>query len=240
MNFKMMLLCICLFGLNGNAQKIDVTKVPVISVTGTAEINVIPDSAVFTMYVEKINKDILAAKTENDESVSKIMAIAKKHKIADKDSKTDFISVSKRYEFVGTGSNRRRVFLGYAVSKTVIVKLKDLKIFEQFFSDMLGTGVTAVRSVYFQTSEFQKHKRDMRLKAIRAAKVKASEMTMAIGQRIGKAIMITEDAGRRFPTANITANYVGTAPSVAGSNAKVFSPGTITIRSQVEVKFSLD
>ncbi len=232
------IVCCAVFTVSLAAQGISETRM--ISVTGTAELNVVPDSAVFSMSVEKINKNVLTAKIENDESVGKILAVAKKHKIEDKDVKTDFISVSKRYEFVGVGANRQRVFLGYAVSKRVIIKLKNLQNFESFFSDLLTTGVTEVRSVYFQSSEFQKHKKETRINAIRAAKEKASAMAGAIGQSIGKAIMIDENGGR-FSNANITANYVGarsTQPTVG--TGETFSPGTITIRSQVNVKFLLE
>ena len=236
-NSLLLLVCFGIFTLSSFAQT--AAQTPTITVTGTAELKVVPDSVVFSMSVEKINKNILAAKIENDESVAKILAVAKKHAIDDKDVKTDFISVSKRYEFVGTGASRQRVFLGYAVSKTVIIKLKDLQKFEAFFSDLLTTGVTEVRSVYFQSSEFQKHKRDTRGLAMRVARRKASEMASAIGQSIGKAVMIDENGGR-FTNANITANYIGALSTVPrGGAAATFSPGTITIRSQVNVKFLL-
>ena len=234
----LMMACCAFFAVSTFAQSL--AQPATISVTGTAELNVVPDSAVFSMFVEKINKNILAAKIENDESVGKILAVAKNNEIADKDVKTDFISVSKRYEFVGVGAARQKLFLGYAVSKTVIVKLKDLQKFESFFSDVLTTGVTEVRSVYFQSSEFQKHKKETRIKAIRAAKEKATEMAKAIGQSIGKAISIDEDSGR-FTNANITANYVGAlSPGPTSGTGETFSPGTITIRSQVNVKFLLE
>ncbi len=216
-----------------------------INVTGTAEINVVPDSALFTMGVEKVRKEMIDAKRENDAAVSEILALAKKNGVADKDVKTDYISVSKRYEFIGVGRDRKRVFVGYAVSKTVIVKLKDLTKFEDFFSAVLTTGVTSVRGVYFQTSEFQKYKREMRIKAMRVAKQKATEMTAAIGQSLGKAIQINENQGGRFATPNITANYLGgeggrTGVSAGSSQSGTFSPGTIKISSQVSVKFLIE
>ena len=233
------MLCLSLFVFSINAQKI--SEMPTISVIGTAEINVIPDSAVFTLVVEKIRREMAAAKKESDTSVSQILTIAKKHGIKDKDVKTDFISVSKRYEWIGTGANRRRIFKGYAVSKTIIIKLKDLSKFEAFFSDVLTTGVSAVRGVNFQTSEFQKHKKEMRIKAMQIAKSKASEMAGAIDQTIGKAIKIAENGGSRFTNRNITANYLGTAANTTiGLRSGIFSPGTIIIRSQVEVRFLLN
>jgi len=229
------LICLSFFVLSASAQKI--SELPTVRVTGTAEIKVVPDSVVFTLGVEKIRKEMVDAKRENDQAVSQILALTKKHGILEKDVRTDFISVSKRYDFIGTGPDRQRVFKGYAVSKTVIVKLKDLKKFEIFFSEVLTTGVTAVRRVYFQTSKFETYKKVARMKAIRAAKTKANELAVAIGQKLGRALMINESGGSRFPTPNLSLNYIGSVPS-PGSGT--FSPGTITIRSQVEVRFLLN
>ncbi|MCB1025631.1 MAG: SIMPL domain-containing protein [Acidobacteria bacterium] len=222
-----------------HAQNID--QQPTVSVTGTAEINVVPDCAVFSMSVEKINKDIQIAKTENDKSISQILALAKKYSIDEKNVKTDFINVSKSYEWIGTGADRKRVFLGYEVSKSVTIRLEDLKSFEAFFSDLLNTGLTEIRRVHFESSEFIKHKKDARIQAIQAAKAKADELAKALGQSIGKAVVINENSDARYPTPNITANYIaGIAGDTAAQTAGTFSPGTITIRSQIDVKFILE
>ena len=228
--------CILFSVFTTSAQKI--TEIPTVSVSGTAEIKVVPDSVVFRLSVEKINMKVIVAKKENDESVSQILGVAKKFGIQNKDVKTDFISVSKRYEWIGTGANRRKNFKGYAVSKTVIIKLKDLTKFEAFFSDILTTGVSEVRGVHFQTSEFQKHRKEMRIKAMKVAKEKAREMAQAIDQTIGRALKISENNSRRFANANITANYLGVVGN-SRTTTGTFSPGTITIKSQVTVQFLL-
>ncbi|MEZ5344894.1 MAG: SIMPL domain-containing protein [Pyrinomonadaceae bacterium] len=230
---------IIVFAASINAQNID--QQPTVSVTGTAEINVVPDCAVFSISVKKINKVLLSAKTENDRIVSQVLALAKKYSIDEKDVKTDFINVSESYEWIGTGPDRKRIFVGYEVSKSVTIKLNDLTRFESFFSDLLMTGLTEVKGVRFESSEFIKHKRDARIQAIRAAKLKAEELAGALGQSIGKALVINEDSGTRYPVPNITANYIGAIGGEgSGSAAQTFSPGTITIRSQVDVKFVLN
>ncbi len=238
-HIKAIFLSLILFTAVANGQNID--QQPTVNVTGTAEINVVPDCAVFSMSVEKVNKDIQVAKTENDKSISQILALAKKYSIDEKDVKTDFINVTKSYEWIGTGADRKRVFLGYEVSKSVTIKLEDLKSFESFFSDLLKTGLTEIRRVHFESSEFIKHKKDARIQAIQAAKAKADELAKALGQSIGKALVINENSDARYPTPNITANYIGRIGGDSGtSTADTFSPGTITIRSQIDVKFILE
>lgn len=238
-HFRYIIFTIIALSAVASAQNID--QNPTVSVTGTAEINVVPDCAVFSMSVEKINKDIQAAKAENDKSVAQILALSKTYSIEDKNVKTDFIRVAKSYEWIGTGADRKRVFIGYSVSKSVTIKLDDLKKFEAFFSDLLKTGLTEVRGVHFESSDFLKHKKDARIQAIQAAKAKAEELAEALGQSIGKALVINENSDARYPTSNITSNYIGNiVGDTSSQTADTFSPGTISIRSQIDVKFILE
>ena len=49
-------------------QNFDVTKMPTVSVTGTAEIQVVPDEATFSLRVSKTDKNLQTAKAQNDEN----------------------------------------------------------------------------------------------------------------------------------------------------------------------------
>src|SRR3712207_8351274 len=44
-------------------------------------------------------------------------------------------------------------FVGYSVTKSVVVRLADLSRFEQLFSEMLRAGVSKVNNVEFHTSD---------------------------------------------------------------------------------------
>ena len=136
---------------------------PLITVTGQAEVQVAPDEVVFTLEVEKMDKDLNVAKEQNDESVRKILALARNFKVAAPDVKTDYISVEMKYntDFVGEEDNERRKvkreFVGYEVSKTVIIRFTDIARFEDFFSEVLKSGVSRVNSVEFRTSQIRKY-----------------------------------------------------------------------------------
>ena len=68
-----MLLCAA---CSSSAQEID--KLPVITVSGTAEVQIAPDEAIFSIDVTKTNKDLQAAKRLNDESVGKILELTRR------------------------------------------------------------------------------------------------------------------------------------------------------------------
>lgn len=220
---------------------------PLITVAGQAEVQVAPDEVVFSLEVEKLDKDLLTAKKLNDESVRQVLALARRFNIESRDVQTTYISVEPKYttdfesdEEAG-GVNRPRVkreFVGYEVSKTVVILLRDIPRFEEFFSEVLKAGVSRVNNVEFRTSEIRKHKDEARALAIRAAREKAVALTREIGQTIGKAYTIQEG----FYQDRSLANNYSTAVSGSFSDEEntTIAPGMIKVRAQVTVRFRLD
>ncbi|HKX84383.1 MAG TPA: SIMPL domain-containing protein, partial [Pyrinomonadaceae bacterium] len=189
------LVILLLCAVISHAQYADVSKMPTIQVTGTAEINVVPDEVSFSLKVSKADKSLVTAKRLNDENVGKILALAKRFQLTPADVKTDFISVSEKFDrkkIAGTDDEYDNIFAGYAVSKTVEVKLKDLSKFEDFFSEVVKIGVTQISNVNFQSSQLRKYKDQARAMAMLAAREKAEAMTKQIGQTIGKAVSVEE------------------------------------------------
>jgi len=232
-----------------SAQEID--KLPVITVSGTAEVQIAPDEAVFSIDVTKINKDLEAAKRLNDESVGKILELTRRFSISPQNVQTTQITVDMKYESIRDAKTRvfnddgeeigKRVFIGYEVSKSVTVRLTELSRFEEFFAEVLQTGVSAVNSVRFETSKLRENKDKAREMAMKAAKEKATAMAAAVGQTIGRAIKITEGnvGGPMFGNYAANANASGPA-GVFTESLVTFAPGAIKIEAQVTVSFLLN
>jgi len=232
-----------------SAQEID--KLPVITVSGTAEVQVAPDEAVFSIDVTKTNKDLQAAKRLNDESVGKILELTRRFSILPQNVQTTQIAVDMKYESIRDAKTRiysdegdeigKRVFKGYEVSKSVTVRLTDLSRFEEFFAEVLQTGVSAVNSVKFETSKLRENKDKAREMAMKAAKEKATAMAAAVGQTVGRAIKITEGnvGGQMLANYSANANTIATG-GVFTESLVTFAPGAIKIEAQVTVSFLLN
>lgn len=223
-------------------------KQAVITVTGAAEIRVQPDEVVLFLDVSKQHKDLQIAKKANDESIAKILDVTRRYGILPQNVQTNYIAVDMKYESVGTArgsysaddfETEKRVFRGYVVSKTVMVRLTDITKFEEFFSEVLKTGLSEVRNVQFETSKLREHRDKAREQAMKAAKEKATALAAAIGQSIGKAIQITENGGSSHfsPMQNVM-NFSGGAGSFSEGSA-TFAPGSIKVDAQVSVVFEL-
>ena len=72
------LLVILALGLSPSALLAQDQTRPLITVTGQAEIMVVPDEAVFRLQVISQEKDLLAAQKKNDETVKAVLALGRR------------------------------------------------------------------------------------------------------------------------------------------------------------------
>lgn len=172
--------------------------VPTIVVNGKAEIAVEPDYALISVDFTKTDKSLQIAQKANDEGVAAMLQLARRFSIPDTDVSTNAISVAMKYTSV-RDPNRRifdedgdeigtRIFDGYEVSRSVSIKLSDLMKFQALFEEILKINPTEIDKVTFQTTRLRELKDRARELAMVAARDKATAMTKAIGQTIGKAL----------------------------------------------------
>ena len=217
----------------------------VITVAGEAEVRVVPDEVVLTLGVETSNKNLDAARRENDRIVNAVFALTKKYAIPAERVQTDYIAIEPRYEDRYT----ERAFIGYFVSKTIVITLRDVSQFERFYAEALGTGVTHVHGVQFRTTALRANRDKARELALQAAQEKAAAMAATLGQRIGQPVLIEETRnewasgygawwGGRWGggmTQNVIQNIGEGWLPADGSLA----PGQISVKATVTVQFEM-
>lgn len=222
-------------------------ELPLITVTGQAEVKVKPDEVVFTLSVVKLDKDLLVAKEQNDQSVRRIMELTRRYNIAPQDVQTDYIGVSPKYREVkkrglvsGEATETESVFVGYEVSKTVVIRLKDISRFESLLSDILKAGIDRLRDLDFRTSDIRRYKDQARALAIKAAREKAVALTKEIGQTIGRAYTISEEGYRYGDSNRMAANTTSLiGGDYSDDESSTIAPGMITVTAKVTVSFRL-
>ena len=217
-----------------------------ITVTGEAVVNVVPDEVVLTLGVESSDKQLRRAKSLNDERVKQVLAAAEKLGIPAKDIHTDHISIEPRYR----DSYEQRDFIGYFVRQTIVITLKDVSQFENLLTDVLDAGANYVHGIQFRTTELRKHKDEARALAIKAAREKAVALAQELDQKVGKPYSIREDqegwgsgynswwggAGGLGMTQNVVQNAGNAGMEMDGALA----PGQIGVTARVTVSFELE
>ena len=71
---------------------------PTISVTGNAEVRVVPDEAVLTFSIDSRNADLNAAVKDNDDRIKAVTAFLEESKIAAEDIRTEVITIRPIFE----------------------------------------------------------------------------------------------------------------------------------------------
>jgi uncharacterized protein YggE len=197
-----------------------------ISVTGTAELNVAPDQVIVTIDVQGRDRDLDAAKAQHDRRVKKIIAEARNAGVESKYIQTSSIQMNPAYS-----EEKVPRFLAYEITQTIRVTLKDLSKYESLLTKLIENGVNRIDGVEFQVDDSRKYKDETRLKAIRAAKEKATAMAAELGQTISKPWEINEEAesgSYMYANTRVMAGAGGGAP-----NEPTVAPGQVTIRSSV-------
>jgi len=208
-----------------------------ISVTGTAEVNVAPDEAILSLGVESRDKDLSVAKAQHDSRVKKLLAVARNAGVEEKNIQTSTLQMRPEYS-----EEKVPKFLAYEVSQTIQVTLKDLSKYENLITKLLESGVNRVDSVEFLVAEPRKYRDEARVKAIRAAREKATAMAAELGQTIGKPWDISEDTFNGvFAQTNsfVQANNYSYDRGPATEESTV-APGEVSLRASVRVSFQLE
>ena len=218
----------------------------VITVTGEAEVRVVPDEVILTLGVETSHADMETAKAQNDIVVRRLLSMANEEGIESKHVQTDYIGIEPRYR----DSYERNDFLGYFVRKNVVITLKDITKFETVLSRSLELGANYIHSVEFRTTELRKHRDEARSLAIKAAQEKAAALAGELGQSLGKPITITENQsnwwsgyaswwGYRWGNSasqNVVQNAAGSGVTLSDGT---LAPGQIAVNASVTVEFEL-
>lgn len=204
-----------------------------ITITGKAEIMVVPDEAVVNLGVETFNSELNEAKSKNDRIVSAVLTAAKNLGVSADNLKTDYIRIQPRYR----ETNEERVLLGYIVRQSIVVMVKDLDTLEQIISSALEEGANQIHGVEFRASDLRKHKDDARAQALDASKEKAEAMAARLGEKIGRPITITEEPVRSvFPSPS---NAMLSSGASARDPVGTMVAGRLAISAKVSVKYEL-
>jgi len=163
-----------------------------VSVVGEGEMTISPDQVLFTLEVITLDKDLVAAKKANDASVAKTLAVARAQQIPDQDVQTVNFTITPKYSNPREGRGER-VFIGYEITKRILITLKDLNKIDSFLGNVLGSGVNRVVDISFENSQIRKYTEQVRAMAVKNAQEKARAYAQQLGQNIGKAFSITEE-----------------------------------------------
>ena len=126
--------------------------------------------------------------------------------------------------------------------KDLVFTLRDVTRAEGLLSELLDFGVWRINSISFSTSQMRKYRDQARALAMKAAQEKAAALAGAVGQKIGRAITIEEEAPARagYALPNASSNAVAFDRGDSADSEGTLALGLIKVSARVTVKFELD
>jgi len=228
---KLVVIIAILFAVVVQAQD-QKAQVPQISVTGEGKIKVIPDQVIVTVGFQNSGKDAKEVKTLNDEVVDKVIKFLKKSGIPATDYKTNNVSLNKSYDYEKKKYN-------FQANQTLSITLKDLTKYDDIMIGLNDAGVNSIQGVEFKSSKMEEYERDARKKAMVNAKQKAADYVSVLGQKVGKALLITDNSQPYFPQPMYKGNMMAMA-SDESVQRETLAVGEIEIITNVSVTFALE
>lgn len=207
------------------------TATPTVDVTGEGIVRVVPDEVTIMLRIENTGKIAQELKTQNDQIVNDVLKFLKSMGIADKDVKTEYITLSKNYEYDSKTYS-------YAANQSISVKLRDLKKYEALMNGLLDTGINRIDGITFSSSNKTALESEARKKAVENAKMKATEYATALNQTIGKAMRISEFSQNDGPQPYYKTALMSRDSAESGSQS--IALGEMEIRTTVNVSFLLN
>lgn len=206
------------------------TMEPLVNVTGEGIIKVIPDGVAIKVRVETQGKEAQQVKAENDQSIDKVIKFLRSQGIDSKYVQTEYINLNKNYDYNSKTYN-------YNANQILTIQLKDLKMYEGVMTGLLNSGINRIDNVQFTSSKMESLRASARIKAIQNAKEKATAYAGALGQSIGKAVQISEQASNSPQPALLQARMMSIESD--NSSGETIAPGELVITSKIAVSFEL-
>ena len=203
---------------------------PTIDVKGEGVVTIVPDQVLISARVEHTGANAKEVKQLNDATVNEVFQFLKNYGIDSKDVKTEYVNLSKNYDYNSKKYN-------YAANQSISIKLKDLSKYESLMNGLLETAINRIDGISFSSSKINALQSEARIKAIQNAKQKAEEYASVLNQTVGKALLITEFQNNSAPTPLLKR---GMMAMDAASESQTMSPGEMEIRVEVNVSFELN
>src|SRR3989338_9157990 len=218
-------------------------------VTGEGKVVAVPDVAEYTFSViTQGGKDLSKLQQDNTKKVNRAIGFVKSSGVEAKDIKTQGYGVDPRYQTsscrqmpIDINSATEKVcpppeIVGYTISQTVSVKVRDFTKIGEILSGVVQSGVNSVSELSFTIDDRTEIENQARQEAIANAISKAESIAQAGNFNLGKILSINENS---FPVFNQYKTLgIGGSEDFA-SSAPVIEPGSQEVSIRVTISYEI-
>jgi hypothetical protein len=226
---KLLILAVLLtFTYGAFAQTTDLRRK--IEVTGIAEQEVTPDIINISISLQeymngknRVTIDVLEAQLEKG---------VKDAGIAKEDFTMNNVSA-------WNNTYQKKKAPDFLASKQYLIKLHDLNKFNQILAKVDPKGIQSTNIDSYDYSKINDLKNDLKLKALLAARDKASFLVNGLGDKLGQAINITESDNSSFPQPRAVMMFAKASADSAGPAESDIDFKKIKLSFQIQAVFEI-
>jgi uncharacterized protein YggE len=223
---------------------VDANQNNTITVDGDAEVFSVPNIATISFSVRAENLDLVKAQEEAETKVSTAVEAIKALGVEEKDIQTTYYNANPRYEWdnkcgqYGCETGDRKL-VGYEVSETITIKVRDLAKASPAIGALGTSKVTDIQGPSFGIEDRDALMQEARKEAIKEAKEKAKVLADELGVKLGR-IVSYYDGGNGYPvpmsakaeTDMAVSNEArgGAAPTIVAGENRIYSSVTIVYK----------
>ncbi len=228
---KALLILTLVLATMSNAQ--DQKQVPQINVSGEGKIKIEPDKVRINFGVQNTGASASEVKKLNDETVDKVIKFIKKFEIPKTDYQTDNVSLNKNYDY-----DKKKY--KYLASQSITIMLKDITKYDSLIMGLMDNGINTISDVEFQSSRIEEYKSTARKEAIKDAKHKAEDYVSVLGQKVGKALLISDNSTVSYPQPMYKSANMMAMDGGGNQGQETLAVGEIEVTANVSVSFVLE
>ncbi|MDA0815333.1 MAG: SIMPL domain-containing protein [Chloroflexi bacterium] len=204
-----------------------------ISVTGEGLVSVRPDIGMVNVGVEVTAATVAAARDNAAGAMTAIEGALADEGVDESDVQTQYFNIYPQYSY---SEREAPQIVGFTVSNTVMVKVRDLNNVSAVLDAVIAAGGDAVRvnGIQFTVEDPESFLSDARREAVENARARAEILAGAAGVTLGEAISINESGnmgGDFYPAME--------RAGLGGDGATPISPGEQQLSVNVSVVFAI-
>ena len=161
----------------------DEARTRTVSVSGQGEISAEPDLAHLTLGVEARRPTLPEARSEVTAAVDRLLALTKSLGIDPRLVNATRVQVLPEYSW--NDKDRKRILLGYFVSRQVQVELRNLEQLGTLLERAVDAGANQVSDPVLDSSRRKDLERDAMTRAVQDARQNAETLAKAAGAKLG-------------------------------------------------------
>ncbi|HEY5205927.1 MAG TPA: SIMPL domain-containing protein [Roseiarcus sp.] len=204
-----------------------------VEVSGEGSVSAAPDFVQLTLGVTNTGKTAGEAMAANAKAANALVSLIKAEGVAPADIQTSEMSISPIFSQPSPGQQSAPTITGYSVSNNVGVTLLDIPHLGALLDKAVAAGANSIYGIGFGHNDPSALLDKARPLAVADARRKAEIYANAGGARLGRLMVLTEEAGRQMPVAFSRA-YAAGAPAptpIEAGETKL----TVTVTARFEL-----